>query len=304
MSKKHEKNSPDPTAMKRRNFLRLTAGAAGIAAGAAGLGLGLGLSNEAGATQAHAGKSLQVWSCGGLAEGMMPAHAEYEQIRGVKIVYTGAFAAVLGKSLMANGRTEVFCGRVLALAKNLRKADRMVHFAPFCFTSYCIVTKLGNPKNIRSLDDLARSGVKVAMAPEASPPGGAAVMGILKLSKLGDKIMPNVVKPGTCVQTSVQNVLTGAADAMIVEKRIPLLPAFRGKLEEVAIPEEFFPPGPLTFTIGLMREAKDTALANDYIQWMTAEDGGQKHMVRAGFSSVGSERGKKLTEKLGVRDAG
>ena len=296
-----EKKDPPSTAcplMQRRDFLRITAGAAGL-----GMAMGV-MPKSAAAASAHSGKTLQVWSCGGLAEGMMPAHAEYEKLRGVTIAYTGAFAAVLGKSLMANGRTEVFCGRVLELAKNLRKAGRMVRFEPFCFTSYCIVVPPGNPKKIQGLEDLTKPGVRVAMAPEASPPGGAAVMGILKLSGLTEKIMPNVVNPGSCVQTIVQSVLSGTADAMIVEPRVPRLPAFAGKLEEVPIPPEFFPPGPLTFTIGLMQEAHDADLANDYIAWMTAEEGGQKHMVNAGFTSVGSERGKMLVEKLGVRDAG
>ncbi|MGA9753691.1 MAG: twin-arginine translocation signal domain-containing protein [Desulfobaccales bacterium] len=49
---------------------------------------------------------LQVWSCGGLAEAMMPANQLYEQKTGVKISYTGAFAAALGKSLLGSAQTE------------------------------------------------------------------------------------------------------------------------------------------------------------------------------------------------------
>ena len=40
--------------------------------------------------------SLQVWSCGGLSEAFNLANAAYEKRRGVKIYYTGAFAAALG----------------------------------------------------------------------------------------------------------------------------------------------------------------------------------------------------------------
>ena len=292
----------EKTNTNRRDFLKLAlAGTVGLA-GATTMGIfppgAARAENESG----HEGKILQVWSCGGLAEGMIPAHAAYEESRGMTISYTGAFAAVLGQSLMNNGRTEVFCGRVLDLAKKLREAGRMVCFKPFCYTSYVIVTPKGNPKKIATLEDLAAPGMKVAMAPDASPPGGAAVMGILKLAGLTEAVMKNVPDPGTCVQTTLQSVVEKKADAMIVELRLTRMDRFGPYLDIVPIDEKFFPPGPLTFTIGLMEEAKDVALAEDYIKWMTDYNGGQKYMEEAGFIAADSAEGRRLTDKLGVRD--
>lgn len=87
-------------------------------------------------TQDH----LQVWSCGGLAEAFIPANEQYEIRSGVKISYTGAFAAALGKSLLGSATTEVFAGRVLGLAKKLRETGKMIAFKPLCYTSYVMVT--------------------------------------------------------------------------------------------------------------------------------------------------------------------
>ena len=102
----------ETTEKGRRDFLK------SLALGAAGAAM---LTPQT--VNAAEGGTLQVWSCGGLAEAMMPAHEAYQQHSGVKIVYTGAFAAALGKSLLTGGgQTEVFAGRVLALAQNLRKA--------------------------------------------------------------------------------------------------------------------------------------------------------------------------------------
>ncbi len=282
--------------MSRRGFLR-----GSVLVGAAGLAVTVG-GFPARAAE-FSGKALQVWSCGGLAEAMMPAHEEYEGLRGVKVVYTGAFAAALGKSLMGSGRTEVFCGRVLELARNLKKAGRIRGFVPLCYTSYVIVTPKGNSKNIADIKDLAQPGIRVAVAPEASPPGGAAVMGILKKAGLMEQIMANAVNPGTCVQTSVESVADGDMDAMIVEMRIPRLARFAGKLDVVPLPFALFPPGPLTFTVGMMQEAKNPALAQDYIDWITSAQGGQPHFERAGFIPSVSDRGRELTELLGVKDA-
>jgi ABC-type molybdate transport system, periplasmic component len=297
MTVKNDRGSASAAVVRtsRRDFLRgsALAGAAGLATAIGGL-------------PAHAaqftGKALQVWSCGGLAEAMMPAHEEYERLRGVKVVYTGAFAAALGKSLMGSGRTEVFCGRVLDLARNLKKAGRMRGFIPLCYTSYVIVTPKGNPQNIVTIEDLAKPGIRVAIAPDASPPGGAAVMGILKKAGLTEQIMANAVHPGTCVQTSVESVADSDMDAMIVELRIPRLERFAGKLEVVELPFALFPPGPLTFTTGMMQEAENPGLAQDYIDWITSSQGGQPYFEQAGFIPADSDQGRELTERLGVKD--
>ena len=298
MSIHHTRNAaPKPADGSRRAFLRgsALAGAAGLAAAALGA-----LPSTA---AEFTGKTLQVWSCGGLAEAMMPAHEEYGRLRGVKVIYTGAFAAVLGKSLMGSGRTEVFCGRVVELARNLKKAGRMRHFVPLCYTSYVIATPTGNPKNITTIEDLTKPGMRVAIAPDASPPGGAAVMGILKKSGLTERIMANAVHPGTCVQTSVEAVVEGTMDAMIVELRIPRMPQFAGKLDVVELPFALFPPGPLAFTAGMMQEAENAELAQDYIDWMVSAQGGGPYFEKAGFIAADSDRGRELTELLGVKDA-
>jgi molybdate transport system substrate-binding protein len=281
--------------VSRRGFLR-----GSVLAGAAGLAVALGAGHSA--SSEFAGKTLRVWSCGGLAEAMMPAHEEYERLYGITATYTGAFAAALGKSLMGSGRTEVFCGRSLELARNLKKAGRMLRFVPLCYTSYVIVTPKGNPANIRAIEDLAKPGVRVAIAPEASPPGGAAVMGILKKAGLVEAVMAKVTHPGTCVQTTVESIADGDMDAMIVELRIPRMTRFADRLDVVQLPFSLFPPGPLTFTAGVMQEAENPELADHYITWLSSAQGGGPHLERAGFTAADSEEGRKLTEQLGAKD--
>lgn len=292
MDRGKEGMAPNP---QRRCFLKhLAAGAA--VAGAAGLPVRA-------ASAVATAKTLQVWSCGGLAEAMEPAHAAYTAASGVEIVYTGAFAAALGKSLLSgSGHTEVFAGRVLMLAQNLRKAGKMAWFKPLCFTSYVIAVPKGNPASITSLEDLAGSGVRVAMSPLASPPGGQAVMGILKAAGLTGPVMKNVIdNQATCVQRTVEDVTAGRADAMIVERRITRMPLYAPHLDLVEIPEEFFPAGPLTFTVGVMNDARDSALAEAYVAWITGP-AGQAHFERAGFIPALSPKGQELVEKLGVKD--
>jgi molybdate transport system substrate-binding protein len=279
--------------MERRTFLK-TAMASTVAAATMTPGF-----LSAGRFQAD---SLQVWSCGGLAEALNPANSIYEKKTGVKVLYTGAFAAALGKSLQGGAVTEVFAGRVLKLAKSLRATNKMIYFRPLCFTEYVLVTPLGNPAGIKSVEDLARPGVPVILPLGASPPGGDAVMGILKKAKIDKAVLKNTVEKETCVIKMMPEIIAGKGKVSIVERRLTRMEQFEGKVEVIPIPETLFPPGPLTFTIGVMKYAKDRALADDYVNYICSDEA-QAIFEKAGFIPASSDKGRTLIEKLGVKDA-
>jgi molybdate transport system substrate-binding protein len=279
------------TGLNRRAFLTVAAGAA---AGAT-------MPSVLTAAPSFRQSTLQVWACGGLAEAFIPANKHYKTKTGVEIAFTGAFAAALGKSLLGSATTEVFAGRVLALAQKLRKADKMDFFKPLCFTSYVLVTPKGNPAGISGIQDLAKPGVRVILSPDASPPGGEAVTGLLKKAGVLDQAMKNAVIKGSCVQRTMEDLVKGKGDVSIVECRLTRMPLFNGKVEVLPIPENFFPPGPLTFTIGVMKNATDKALANHFINFILSEEG-QGFLESAGFIPAMSVEGQRLVEKLGVKD--
>ena len=261
----------------------------------------LGAAITGGTAAAFSQDTLQVWSCGGLAEAMIPANALFEKNTGVKIAYTGAFAAALGKSLLGSGQTEVFAGRVLDLAKKLRESGKMEYFKPLCFTSYVMVTPKGNPAQIRGIEDMAKPGIRVVLAPEASPPGGQAVQALLKKAGIQEAVTKNAIIQGSCVQRTMDELIGAKGDVSIVELRITRMQEFSGKLEVLPIPEQFFPPPPLTFTVGVMKNARDRALADAYVEFVTCPEG-QAFFERQGFIPAISGKGRELIEKLGVKD--
>ncbi len=246
-------------------------------------------------------ETLQVWSCGGLAEALIPANKIFREKTGVEIAYTGAFAAALGKSLLGSATTEVFAGRVLDLSKKLRGAGKMVSFKPLCFTSYVLVTPKGNPANISDIHDIVKFGVRVILSPDASPPGGDAVNVLLKKAGILDAAMKNCVIKSSCVQRAMQDLIEGKGDVSIVEKRLTRMERFKDRVDIIQIPAEFFPPPPLTFTIGMMKDAKDPELAEYYIEFIRSKEG-QDFFEAAGFIPAISEDGMRLIEKLGVKD--
>ncbi|KAF1075022.1 substrate-binding domain-containing protein [Halodesulfovibrio sp. MK-HDV] len=290
--------SDDQLKVNRRKFL-----AAGGTALAATM-----VPNLAGAAEAEAtttiyeGQSLQVWSCGGLAEAFMPANAMYEQQSNAAISYTGAFAGALGKSLLGSAQTEVFAPRVLGLAKKLKAQGKMLAFQPLCFTKYVLITPKGNPAGIESIQDLKRDDIKTLCSPDSSPPGGKAAMGVLKKSGVLPEAKAKSIYMGSCVQHDVADVAAGKADAAVVELRITRLPRYKDAFDVIEIPEKFFPAPPLPFTIGVMKWAKDPDFAHDFVSFITSE-AGQAHFATAGFIPALSEEGERLTAKYGVTDA-
>ena len=254
----------------------------------------------------HAGEPqsdmLRVWSCGGLSEAFNAANSSYEKKTGIKIAYTGAFAAALGKSLLGGAVTEVFAGRVLKLAKDLKAAEKMIYFRPLCFTEYVLITPIGNPAGISTVEDLARPGVQVILPLGASPPGGDAVMGILKKAGVDEAVLKNMIERETCVIKMMPSIIKGKGQASIVEKRLTRMAKFEGKVEVIPIPANLFPPGPRTFTIGVMKYARDRALADDYVNFMCSDEA-QAIFEKQGFIPAISEKGQALIEELEVKDA-
>ena len=253
------------------------------------------------ARAAETGEVLRVWSCGGLAEAMMPANMEFEAQSGAKVAYTGAFAAALGKSLLASATTDVFAGRVLDLARKLRAAGKMTWFKPLCFTQYVLVTPPGNPAGIRRVEDLGKPGVKVVLAPEASPPGGAAALALLKKAGVLEAAQKNDIAKSTCVQRAMDDIVSGKGDVSVVELRVTRLPQFVGRMDVLPIDPKFFPPPPMTFTVGVMESASNKALAERYAAYLISPQG-QAHFERQGFIAAISAQGRKMVEQYGVKD--
>lgn len=283
--------------VNRRNFLK----GSGLAVGGI-----LTAAHTASASPAslYQDQSLQVWSCGGLAEAMIPANKDFEAATGAAIAYTGAFAGALGKSLLASDspQTEVFAPRVLGLAKKLKAQGKMLFYAPLCFTRYVVAVPKGNPAGIRGIEDFNRPEVKPVLTPEASPPGGKATMIILKKAGVDGPATRQAVTMGDCVQTAIPDLINGKGDAAVIEQRITRLPQFQGKLETITIPEAFIPAKPVPFTIGVMKWAKNPEMAKAYMDFILS-DQGQAHFANAGFIPAKSAEGQRLIIKYGVQDA-
>ena len=164
-----------------------------------------------------------------------------------------------------------------------------------------MVTPLGNPAGVSGIKDLGKPGLRVVLAPGASPPGGKAVLELLKKAGVLEGALNNCTIKTNCVQRSMASLIKGQGDVSVVEQRITRLPLFKNRSEVYEIPETFFPAPPLTFTIGVMKQAEDRDLADYYLEFILSNEG-QYFFKQAGFIPAKSDDGQRLVEKLGVKE--
>ncbi|MBZ2165192.1 molybdate ABC transporter substrate-binding protein [Methanobacterium spitsbergense] len=99
-----------------------------------------------------------------------------------------------------------------------------------------IGVQMGNPKNITSLYDLAKPGVKVAIGDPKGPAIGKTTADILNNTNLNKTVQANVVVKTTTVNQLLTYLVTGQADAVIIWQDLATWPEGQGKIDVIQIP--------------------------------------------------------------------
>ena len=131
----------------------------------------------------------------------------------------------------------------------------------------------GNPKNITSLQDLAKSGITVVLEATGVPAGDytRAVE-----TQLGISITPKSLEPD--VKTAITQVTSGEADATVVY--VTDVAAAGSKVAGVTIPDNLQPS--ITYPIAVVKATHNLAAAEAFVQSAVSGDI-QKALIAAGF---------------------
>jgi molybdate transport system substrate-binding protein len=133
----------------------------------------------------------------------------------------------------------------------------------------------GNPKNIKSLDDLARSDVTVVLEAEGVPAGDYTRQ-VLAAKHI--TVMPKSLE--TDVKSAVAKVTSGEADATVVY--VTDVTAAGSKLQGVSIPDADQPD--ISYPIAVVKTTKNHAAAQAYVDSAVNGDV-QASLAAAGFSA-------------------
>ncbi len=155
-------------------------------------------------------------------------------------------------------------------------------------TNYVIVIlPAANTANIKSLADLAKPGVKIAMAANTVPVGTATIAVLNNLANSTysqaweNQTMSNVVTYETSEPAVATKVALGEVDAGFVYQSTATAAA-SGTYQSLTIPKSnnYLQ----TYTIGILNESKNKAAAAEFEQYMLSS-AGQQILTQYGFTA-------------------
>ena len=147
-----------------------------------------------------------------------------------------------------------------------------------------VMSPKSNPANIQSLRDVAKPGVKLVLAEDGVPAADYALEILDKANgeyggSFKKNVLSNVVSREADVRASVNRVVVGDADATFGYAS-DYTPDVRDRVKVVPIPENLNIVA--TYPVAALKEAKDPALAQKWVDLVTSAEG-QRVLEKWGF---------------------
>ncbi|KQC15647.1 MAG: molybdate ABC transporter substrate-binding protein [Methanothrix sp.] len=211
--------------------------------------------------------SLLVYCGAGMREPMEEIADLFFEEEGVEIQYTFAGSAQLlsqielyqtGDLYMPGARSDIEAAMEKGFVDETRD---VVYHVP------CIITPKGNPASVESLEDLAESGVRVALGDPAGPAIGKVSKSILEGQGIWEEVVHNRVVSSGTVNELVVYISMEQADAAIVWEDL----VDPEMMDEVEIPLEMN--GVKVVSIGTLVFSEDEEKADKFMNFVASEEG-------------------------------
>lgn len=240
-------------------------------------------------TPSTGGATLTVLAAASLTDSFEAIGAAFEAAHpGVKVTFSFAGSQQLRAQIEQGARADVFAS---ADSKNMDplKTENLLTGDPQVFTrnTLTVIIPKANPAGLKTLQDLAKPGLKLVFE-DASVPAGNYTLQILdKLSAdpafgsdFKTKVLANVVSKETDVKAVVSKVSLDEGDAGVVYTTDAMVAA--DKLSTIAIPDQFNVIA--TYPIAVLKASANADLARQFVDYVLSSDG-QAILTRYGFAS-------------------
>ena len=184
-------------------------------------------------------ETLSVCAGAGLMKPMNELIQEFENKSGIKVeVHYGGSAEIFG--ILETTGCDVFIPGAYYYTEEGIKGGYIVPSTVKNITYHIpvIVVPKGNPKNITSLNDLAKKGVRVVLGDPKGPAIGKVTKKILENAHLWANVSKNVVTFAPTVNQLLIYLATGQADAAIIWEDLTTWSQAKGKIQVIQIPSE------------------------------------------------------------------
>jgi molybdate transport system substrate-binding protein len=174
----------------------------------------------------------------------------------IRVTYAGS--GQLLSSILASGQGDLFMPGAFFYIEKLQKMGKIKsHHNLVAHTAVVGVNKKKETK-IRTFDDLAKPGLRLALGDPKAMAFGRVADKILSRSSLKEEILENVVVYGATVKQLAMYVANGDADASIIGSADAW--QFRDRIAMVPIPKDYFQPETIAIAVLKSTTAPEWAL--------------------------------------------
>ena len=185
----------------------------------------------------------------------------------VKVTYAGS--GQLLSSILASGQGDLFMPGAFFYIRKLKEMGRIDSSKNLVAHTAVVGVNIRKGNLIRSFDDLARPGLRLALGDPKAMAFGRMARAILSRSPLKDAILKNVVVYGATVKQLALYVARGDVDASIIGRADAF--QFRDKIRMVPIPPAYFQPE--TIAIAVLKDSKNQKAASRFCDFMASKQG-------------------------------
>lgn len=224
-------------------------------------------------------ETLLVYSGAGLKRPMKKIADQFSKDKGVKIEYVFAGSTQLLGQLQTSGKGDVFIVGSKNAYDSAKKQNLVGECKEVAYHTPAIITKKGNPKEIKTLNDLEKDGVKVILGDPKANAIGKTSEKIIEKNKL-DGLEKNVQAKMATVNEVILHVVEGKADAAIGTKDS----VYKNEnVDVIEIPEDQNVDQILPIATVSASDKKDRA--DEFVEFVSSDEG-KKIFEEFGFKPV------------------
>lgn len=239
----------------------------------------------AGCGKENARESLLFYCAAGMKPAADPIVRDYAEKYKVDVQVQYGGSGTLLSNIRIAKRGDLYLAADMSYIREAKKFGLIDEIQPVAYLKPVIAVKAGNPKNIRSLADLSRPDVSVAIAnPDAASVGRLTqkmLTGLGMWDSLKDRF--KVLKP--TVNEVANDVKIGSVDAGIIwdatGNQYP-------EIQNINVPE--FEEYKEQVTVAVLKSTTNSAAALRFIRYLSARDRGLLIFKELGYSVVNGDK--------------
>ena len=229
--------------------------------------------------------SLVVYCAAGLKVPVEKAAREYEEAYGVEVQLQYGGSNTLLASIQLSDRADLFLPAEDAYVETAREKGLVAEVLPLARMRPVLAVKQGNPKGVRSIDDIIVRKLRVAQANPEAAAVGRLVAEVLTRSGQWKPLAPCIVVTKPTVTDVAGDIVVGSVDAGFVwDVSIAQVPGLE------VVPEPALAKASALVSACVVRSCKQPTAALHFARYLAARDKGLPAFAASGFAVVEGDK--------------